>query len=154
VLEQPAARHRPDGRTGAGDARPRRDGLRAFLRGKTVTRIDRVAGMISAAPAPSSARVAISWVGLSANIDASDARPKITSPTVSAPLRRSGRQRARGQQQAGEDQRVRRDDPLQLSARRAQILDQPRERDVDDRVGNHDEESDRHRTARIHSACH
>ena len=46
--------------------------------GKTLVRIDRVVGMISAPPIPIRARVAISMFARSANAEASEAPPKIT----------------------------------------------------------------------------
>jgi hypothetical protein len=55
--------------------------------GKTLVRIERVVGMISAPPIPISARVAISMLADSANADASEALPKISSPATSAPRR-------------------------------------------------------------------
>ena len=51
--------------------------------------------------------------------------------------------RARGEQQAGEHQRVGVDDPLQLAGARVQLLDQRGQRDVEDRVVDaHDEQAE------------
>ena len=49
--------------------------------------IESVAGMMNAPPTPMSARVEMSCAGVDANADASDPRPKIVSPTWSAPRR-------------------------------------------------------------------
>ena len=49
-------------------------------RGKTFVMMDRVAGMMSAAPTPIAARIAISWLALSATRTARLAVPKIASP--------------------------------------------------------------------------
>ena len=51
------------------------------------TRIDRVAGMTKAAPTPISARVAISWLALWANVESNEAMPTVARPSCSAPLR-------------------------------------------------------------------
>ena len=56
-------------------------------RGKTFVMIDSVAGMISAAPTPIAARIAISWFALSATSTARLAVPKIARPAWSARLR-------------------------------------------------------------------
>ena len=63
-------------------ARPRSFGSRKML-----VSSERVAGMIRAAPMPIDARVKISSVGLLARPDMIDPRPKMTMPTISAPLR-------------------------------------------------------------------
>ena len=55
--------------------------------GKTLAKIDRVAGMTKAAPTPISARVAISWLALWAKVDSSEAKPTVARPSCSAPLR-------------------------------------------------------------------
>ena len=62
-------------------ARPRSCG------GKMATISDRVAGMISAAPMPMTARTATTWAGLSAKAPRAEAAAKTTSPTTKAPLR-------------------------------------------------------------------
>ena len=54
---------------------------------KTLVMIDSVAGMMSAAPRPITARAPTSWLTPLENAAAVDATPKITRPTVSAPLR-------------------------------------------------------------------
>ena len=92
----------------------------AFARssaGKTFVRIDSVVGMISAPPIPISALVAISMLADSANAEASDAPPKITSPADECPAAAEAvTESAHREKQPGEDERVRVDDPLKLSA--------------------------------------
>ncbi len=56
-------------------------------RGKTFVMIESVAGMMSAAPTPIAARIAISWLALSATSTARLALPKIASPASSARFR-------------------------------------------------------------------
>ena len=55
--------------------------------GKLFMMIDRVAGMMNAAPTPITARAAISCVGSSAKLATSAAPPNTTRPNCSAPLR-------------------------------------------------------------------
>ena len=57
--------------------------------GKTLAMIDSVAGMISAAPTPISARIAITWPALSATSAPRLASPKTVIPAWSASLRPS-----------------------------------------------------------------
>ena len=52
--------------------------------GKTLVRIERVDGMISAPPIPISARLAISVSALPASAESSEPAPKTPSPTTSA----------------------------------------------------------------------
>ena len=54
---------------------------------KTLVMIESVAGMISAAPSPITARAPTSWLTPPEKAAAPDATPKITRPMVSAPLR-------------------------------------------------------------------
>ena len=64
----------------------------------------------------------MSWAGSVAWLAASAAPPKITRPTLERALASEPvAERARGQQQPGEHERVRVDDPLQLGARRAEL---------------------------------
>ena len=90
--------------------------------GKTFVRIDSVVGMISAPPIPIRALVAISMFADSANAEASEAPPKITRPgdecTAAAEAVAEG---AHGEEQSGEDERVRVDDPLELAAARVEL---------------------------------
>ena len=92
--------------------------LRSFF-GKAAVNSDKVAGMINAAPTPATARATMIWTGLSRNTGAIDATEKIAKPdeqgtAPSIPIA----DRARGQQQAREHQRVAVDDPGQLRLRR------------------------------------
>ena len=64
--------------------------LRRSVGSKTVIRIDSVLGSTRAPPAPITARAAISWSGLAANVAASEAAPKSASPR-SMILRRPNR---------------------------------------------------------------
>ena len=103
--------------------------------------IDSVAGMMNAPPMPMNARVAISWSALVANADASEPRPKTTRPDLErAAAPEPVTQAARGEQQAGEHQRVGVDHPLQLAVRRVELAHDRRDRDVEDRVVEHDHE--------------
>jgi hypothetical protein len=54
---------------------------------KTLVRIDSVAGMMSAAPTPMTARAPTSWPTPFENAATADATAKITRPIVSAPRR-------------------------------------------------------------------
>ena len=60
---------------------------RSFRSVKTLVRIDSVAGMISAAPMPMIARVAMRWLASVANAEAIDAEPMIVRPMARAPRR-------------------------------------------------------------------
>ena len=116
-------------------------------RGKTFVMIDRVAGMMSAPPTPIAARIAISWLALSATSTARLAAPKIASPGLERALAPEAvAERAHGQEQAGEDEQVGVDDPLQRRVRRVEVLLQARQGDVEDRVV----EPDDHEAQREH----
>ena len=97
----------------------------AFARspaGKTAVMIDSVEGMMNAPPTPMRARVAISISGEVASAERPEPRPKMARPIVSAALAaESVAERAGGEQQAGEDEHVRVDDPLQLRAGGAEV---------------------------------
>src|SRR6266545_3727540 len=80
--------------------------------GNTFVRIESVDGMMNAAPTPIRARVEISAVA----------------------------QRACREQDSGEDEQVRVDDPLELRGRGVQIGPEARDRDVEDRVVETDHE--------------
>ena len=89
---------------------------------KTLVRSDSVAGMMSAAPTPITARAAIELTDAAANAAAADATPNTTRPTSS--VRRAAvavAERAREEQQTGEHEGVRVDDPLQLADARAEL---------------------------------
>ena len=117
-------------------ARPRSRGSR-----KTLARIDSVAGMISAPPMPMNARLSVSC---SVDVErAADTDPatNTTRPTCSAPLRPKRSLRLPvGEQEAGEHQRVGVDDPLDLAVRGAEVLDHRRDRHVEDRVVERDDQ--------------
>ena len=90
------------------------------LFGKAVVNTDKVAGMISAAPIPATARATMIWTGLSRNTGAIDADRKDRQPdeqgaAPSVPIA----DRACGQQQARQHQGVTVDHPGQLRLRRA-----------------------------------
>ena len=101
--------------------------------------------MMNAAPAPITARAAISW------LDAAGGRRarRRAAPNTAQP----GEQRAAPpvavtegageQEEAGEHQRVRVDDPLELAEVRVEVAREGRERDVDDRVIDDDREQAR-----------
>ena len=92
--------------------------LPSSLPEKTLVIIERVEGMISAAPMPMKARPAISWSASPANDEPSEAAPKITRPMVKRPLASEAvAHAAHGQQQAGEDEDVGVDHPLQVALR-------------------------------------
>src|ERR1019366_1648066 len=55
--------------------------------GKTLVRIDRVAGMMMQPPIPARARAAISMVADPENADANEPRQNTTRPTFNAPFR-------------------------------------------------------------------
>ena len=55
--------------------------------GKTLVMIERVAGMMNAPPMPMNARVAMSWSDVVASAENNEPRPKMISPTWSAPRR-------------------------------------------------------------------
>ena len=142
VLEQEAAGERPEHAAEAGGRRPRRRSpCPAPSAGNTLVMIDSVAGMMNAPPMPMNARVAISCSDVLANADASEPSPKITRPSCSAPRRpkRSPRLPA-GEQQAREHERVRVDHPLQLAVGGVEVAHDRGDRDVEDRVVEHDHE--------------
>ena len=83
-------------------------------RGKTLEMIDSVAGMISAPPMPIAARTAISPSAESTNSTARLAPPNSARPDCKRELAAEAvAERAHRQQQAGEHEQVRVDDPLQ-----------------------------------------
>ena len=119
----------------------------AFARssaGKTAVMIDSVEGMMNAPPMPIRARVAISISGEVASADRPEPRPKMARPMVSAALAAEAvAERAGGEQQAGEDEHVGVDDPLQLGAGCAEVALERRQRDVEDGVVEPDHEQRR-----------
>ena len=122
---------------------------------KTLVSSDSVAGMMNAAPAPITARAVTSWPTPPANAapaerDSEDGEAE----QQRAPAPEAVAERAREQQQAGEHERVGVDDPLQLADVGVEVAHERRERDVDDRVVDHDhEQADaQHRRARASGA--
>ncbi len=96
--------------------------------------IDNVAGMMNAPPMPMTARAIVSVVVLSAKDAASDAPPKMASPTLSAPRSTEPISQApRGEEHPGEHEHVGVDDPLEIGGRGVEVADEGRERDVEDR---------------------
>ena len=107
----------------------------------TLVMIDSVAGMMNAPPMPISARVAISTLAERRERRQQPSRcRRSTRPTARKPVAAEAvAEAAGGEQQAGEDERVGVDDPLQLAgggaeAALARRVGQRRERDVEDRV--------------------
>ena len=138
VLEQEAAEQRAEGDADA-DATPAQMPMaraRSFGSVKTLVRIDSVAGMISAAPMPMNARVAMSGGGRRRRRPtASEPTPKMARPMLSAPLRPKRSPRLPdGEEQAGEHERVAVDDPLQLAGRGVEVLDERGQGHVEDGV--------------------
>jgi hypothetical protein len=104
-------------------------------RGNRFVMIDRVAGMINAPPIPISARTRISWLAVSTSSTPRLAPPNSSRPAWSAKSPAEAvAERAHRQQQPGEDQEVRVDDPLQGRAGGTELLLQARQRDVEDGV--------------------
>ena len=107
----------------------------------TLVRIDSVAGMISAAPMPMTARArderrhAAGERGRgrrgTEDDEAEGERALAPEPVAEA---------AGGEQQAGEHERVGVDHPLEVADARAEVAHQGGQRDVDDRVVDHDHE--------------
>ena len=100
---------------------------------------DSVAGITNAAPAPCTARPTITISAEPARPLTSDPRPKIAEPdqqralAAEAVAERTGRE-----QQPGEDEGVRVDDPLQHRGARVEVALQRRQGDVQRRHRHHD----------------
>ena len=108
---------------------------------KTFVRIESVAGMMNAAPMPITARAAMSASTLDANAAAPDEMPNSDEPRGERALAAVAiAERSRGEEQAGEHERVGVDDPLQIADARPEVAHQGGERHVDDRVVDHDHE--------------
>ena len=122
VLEQEPGRDRPDRRAGAGDAGPDGDRLGPLAVGNTLVRIDSVDGMTNAAPTPMIARAGDEPDRmLSANAPSSRADGEDDEADLQRALAAEAvAERAGGEEQAGEDERVGVDDPLQLGVRGAE----------------------------------
>ena len=90
--------------------------------GNTLVRIDRVAGMMNAPPMPARARKAMSWPAVPAKADATDPTPKIDQAEAQRSLATEAvAEAAGGQQDAGVDDRVGVDDPLELAGAGVQV---------------------------------
>ena len=100
-----------------------------------LVRIDSVVGKMSAAPAPIRPRAMMRTVGEPAcDANAENAAEQHESHHQGRLAPEAVTERTRGQQQTGEHDGVGVDDPLQLRAIGAELADDRRERDVEDRV--------------------
>ena len=109
--------------------------------GRSTVMIDRVAGMMNAAPMPMTARLAITCEASDARPASSAPTPKTASPPSRAPpAAEAVADRSRGEQQAGEHDRVGVDDPLELGRRRAEVALHRRQRGVEPGHRHHDED--------------
>ena len=107
----------------------------------TLVMIASVAGKISAAPTPISARPTINASAESTEPAYAEVTPKTTRPTISDPLASVlVAEAAGGEQEPGEHEQVGVDDPLQLAGGGAELDRQRRQRDVDDRAVEHRDE--------------
>ena len=108
---------------------------------KVVVTIDSAAGESSAAPRPCTARAAISQASVCARPPASEAPANRISPTDehAPPPEQVGHAPAQ-QQEAAEGQHVGVDDPGQVLLGEVEVLADRRQRDVDDRRVEHDDE--------------
>ena len=107
--------------------------------GKLFMMIDRVAGMMNAAPTPITARATISCDGSSTWLatqdgQAEDHEAELQRALAAEPVAEG----TGGQQDAGEDEGVGVDDPLQLGARGAEALLDARDGDVQRADRHHD----------------
>ena len=109
--------------------------------GKMLVRIERVVGMIAAAPTPIRARDAISCVVPGATAASSEPTPKTDQPEGQGLLAAEAiAQAARDQQQHGEHEQIAVHDPLQLARAGVELLLDRRQRDVQDRVVDGDDQ--------------
>ena len=109
--------------------------------GNTFTRIDNVDGMINAADAPIAARQAMSChisrgLGRERGGDEEADEPELQRALAPEPVA----DRAGGEEQAGEHERVGGDDPLELRLGGVQVAGERRDRDVEARVADEDDE--------------
>ena len=111
-------------------------------RGKTLVRIESVAGMIMAPAAPMTTRAPMSSPDESAIRPAySEAKPNRARPSLHDALAaESLAERAHREEQAGEHERVGVHHPLLLGRRCAQVARERRQHDVQRRVAQHDDE--------------
>ena len=97
--------------------------------------IESVAGMISAPPMPITARTAISWFALCDDEHAEAAAAEQGETDLQGVLAAEAvAERAHRQEQAGEDEHVGVDDPLERRRRGVEVLLQARQGDVQDGV--------------------
>ena len=123
-------------------------------RGTTAVMIDSVEGMMNAPPMPIRARVAISISGEVASAESRRAEAEDGKADGEAALAAEAvAERAGGEQQAGEDEHVGVDDPLQLGAGRAEVALERRQRDVEDGVVEPDHEQRRGRGRRASTSA-
>ena len=109
--------------------------------GKTFVSTDSVVGMMNAPPMPIRARLAISESADPGERREQRARAEHTEPEDQGPLAPEAVSEAAGrEQQAGEHQDVRVDDPLHLRGRGPEIALDAGEGDVQDRVVQRDDE--------------
>ncbi len=103
--------------------------------------IDNVAGMMNAAPTPMTPRVKMSWFGESTSATRDRSEPEDDHAELErAAAAEAVAERAGREQQAREHERVRVDDPLQLAVGRVEVADERRDRDIEDRVVDDDDE--------------
>ena len=108
---------------------------------KTLAMIESVAGMISAAPTPITARTAITWSAELGDEGAEAREPEDGDARLERELAPEPvAERAEDEQQAGEDEQVGVDHPLQLRSGGAELVLQGRQGDVEDRVVEPDDE--------------
>ena len=141
--DEDAAHERAEGDAAAAETPAQTPMARARSLGswKTFVRIDRVAGMISAPPMPMKQRVAMSMPAEVANAEAAEPTPNTTSPMLQRALAAEPvTEAAGGEEQAGEDDRVAVDDPLELAVGGVQALARGGQRHVEDRVVDADHE--------------
>ena len=117
--------------------------------GKMAVISESVAGITKAAPAPCTARPRMTTVADPASPLITDPVANTARPTRSAPLRPKRSPSApAGEEQTGEDERVRIDDPLEHRGARVELALQRRQRDVNPETAMTTMTSDRQSTAR------
>src|SRR5215207_7151269 len=116
--------------------------LRSEPSAKSTVTSDSAAGESSAAPRPWTARAATSQPALWASPPASDAAANRIRPATNRRRRpsRSAIDTTAEQQEAAEHEHVRVDDPRQVVRREPELRPDRRQRDVDDRRVEHDDE--------------
>ena len=116
----------------------------AFARsfaGNVAVRIDSVEGMMNAPPTPISARLAINIPAEPATADSAEPSAEDREAEVQRPAAAEAvTERAGREQQAGEDEHVGVDDPLELRARGMKVALERGQRNIEDRVVERDDE--------------